>query len=133
MIPLAETTPEFHVVLVGGEVAVIEGAVEERRDGRLDRPVGGRAFTGIDTWSAAKTPVVPPAETRAQLPAPVPAPSAAGGAAGSTAGGGGLAGFALVATLLCLVAPALLRRLRTSALIWRPVAFVSPLERPPGL
>ena len=75
-----------------------------------------------------------PADAPLELPTQPPAPPAANGAAGASSGGGiSFGGFALAATLLCLIAPALLRRLRTSAHIWRPVAFVSPLERPPGL
>jgi hypothetical protein len=59
----------------------------------------------------------------------VPAPFAgAGPSAASTAFF--FAGIALLVALLLLQAPGILRRLQAAAATWRPVAFVSLLERP---
>jgi hypothetical protein len=138
LIPQAPAEPDLRIVLlVDGDVVAVVGANASDGTPAHDRVrAAGQNLGGLDPLAPSQAPEAPPAESPIELPMPVPAPSGAAGAAGSSGGGGGgasFAGFALAAALLCLVAPGLLRRLRTSALVWRPVAFVSPLERPPGL
>lgn len=75
-----------------------------------------------------------PAPVKDSSPAP-PAPSAPAGSAGSApapASGGspGFGALGAVAALVGLAAAGLGRRIRYSRTVWRPVAFVSPLERP---
>jgi hypothetical protein len=61
--------------------------------------------------------------------APAPAANGAGAGAASSVFFF-FAGMALLAGLLLLRAPGVLRRLQTAAAVWRPVHFVSLLERP---
>jgi hypothetical protein len=65
-------------------------------------------------------------------PPRAPVVNGSGGAA-SSPGGSSVPGFALMLALFCLAVSALLQRLRQALCIWRQVAFVSPLERPPDL
>jgi hypothetical protein len=65
-------------------------------------------------------------------PPRAPVVNGSGGTA-SSPGGSSAPGFALMLALFCLAVSALLQRLRQALCIWRQVAFVSPLERPPDL
>jgi hypothetical protein len=59
-----------------------------------------------------------------------PSSPAGGSAVASTATAAGLGGIAMLALLLSLAGPALLRRLVVRPAQWRPVAFVALHERP---
>jgi len=136
MIPLAPAQPGQGLLAVVARDATHPAAASDgRRITGPTAPVAAALPVDLVWGPQTDNPSLPaPVSSRLQFPTQQSALSLAGSGAGASAGGGiSFGGLALTAALLCLFAPAVLRRLLTSDHVWRPVAFVSPLERPPGL
>jgi hypothetical protein len=98
---------------------------------------GTSTFAPVSTAGAAPTAAAAHASADAvhpqQLPALPPTPPSSGVGVGAVGGSGGLSSslfFAVLTALVAFWAAQALRLHRLSVALWRPMAFVSLLERP---